>query len=64
MTDTSRVLGELAGLLAQAYRRALGGFSKTPATPDESAAYGPSGAPTGLDVLGPESPHGVDGRDR
>ncbi len=59
MTDTSRALRDLAGLLAQAYRRALGESQRAPATRDESKAYRPSAAPIGLDVLGPESPHVV-----
>ncbi len=64
MTDTRRALAELAGLLAQAYRRALGESLRGPATRDESKAYRLPGAPFGLDVLGRESPHGVDGRGR
>ena len=64
MTDTSRALSELAGLLAQAYRRALGESRLDPTTRDESKAYGHSGVPIDLDVLGPGSPHGVGGRGR
>ena len=64
MTDTSRALRDLAGLLAQAYRRALGDSLRAPATRAESEAYRTAGAPKGLDVLGPESPHVVEGPGR
>ena len=64
MTDTSRALTELAGLLAQAYRRALGESLLAPATREESKACGSPGAPIGLDVLGRESPPVVRGPGR
>lgn len=57
MTNTSRAVTELAGLLAQAYRRALTRSLQGPTTRDKSEVYGAPGAAVGLEFLPPESPH-------
>lgn len=64
MTDTRRVLTELAGLLAQAYRRALTRSLQGPTTRDKSEVYSSPGAAAGLEFLRTESPHVEAGQGR